>query len=194
MEDDECMGKWKAVRIKQELIDKVKEEVGKSQYKGLSEFVSEAIHNRLQELAKQRVTEYLERDRDVRFPPLQPHLLYTPRHMWAQMTPDGYIEIGVTEYFQKQLKEIVNVRTDGVGKGVSKDEPFGVAESWWFTYDLYSPLDGKIIAVNEKVIEDSFSLNAEPSTWIVRVQPLDTKTWTNDMLSLQKYSELVASS
>jgi glycine cleavage system H protein len=194
MEDDECMSKWKAVRIKQELIDKVKEEVEKNQYKGLSEFISEAIHNRLQELAKQRVTEYLERDRDVLVPPLQPHLLYTPRHMWAQITPDGYIEIGVTEYFQKQLKEIVNIRTDEVGKDVSKDAPFGVAESWWFTYDLYSPLDGKIIAVNEKVIEDSFSLNAEPSTWIVRVQPLDTKTWTNDMLSLQKYRELVAGS
>ena len=194
MKDDEYMGKWKAVRIKQELIDKVKEEVEKNQYKGLSEFVSEAIHNRLQELAKQRVTEYLERDRDVLVPPLQPHLLYTPRHVWAQMTPEGYVEIGVTEYFQKQLKEIVNIRTDGVGKDVSKDEPFGVAESWWFTYDLYSPLDGKIIAVNEKLIEDSFSLNAEPSTWIVRVQPLDTKMWTNDMLSLQKYRELVAGS
>jgi glycine cleavage system H protein len=194
MKDDEYMGKWKAVRIKQELIDQVREEVEKNQYKGLSEFVSEAIHNRLQELAKQRVTEYLERDRAVLVPPLQPHLLYTPRHMWALMTPDGHIEIGVTEYFQKQLKEIVNVRTDGVGKDVSKDEPFGVAESWWFTYDLYSPLDGKIIAVNEKVIEDSFSLNAEPSTWIVSVQPLDTKTWTNDMLSLQKYRELVAGS
>ena len=194
MEDNEYMGKWKAVRVMQELVDEVKREVEKNEYKSLSEFVSEAIQNRLQELAKQRVTEYLERDRDARVPPLQPHLLYTPKHMWAQMTPEGHVEIGVTEYFQKQLKEIVNIRTDGVGKDVSKDEPFGVAESWWFTYDLYSPLDGKIIGVNEKVIEDSFSLNAEPSTWIVRVQPLGTKTWINDMLNQQKYHALVASS
>jgi glycine cleavage system H protein len=194
VEDDEYMGKWKAVRIKQELVDDVKKEVEKNEYKSLSEFVSEAIQNRLQELAKQRVTEYLERDRDARVPQLQPHLLYTPKHMWAQITAEGHVEIGVTEYFQKQLKEIVNIRTEGVGKDVSKDEPFGVAESWWFTYDLYSPLDGKIIAVNEKVVEDSFSLNAEPSTWIVRVQPLDTKTWINDMLSLQKYRTLVAGS
>jgi glycine cleavage system H protein len=194
MEDDEYMGKWKAVRIKQQLVDDVKKEVEKSEYKSLSEFVSEAIQNRLQELAKQRVTEYLERYKAARVPQLQPHLLYTPKHMWARMTAGGNVEIGVTEYFQKQLKEIVNIRTDGVGKDVSKDEPFGVAESWWFTYDLFSPLDGKIIAVNEKVAEDSFSLNAEPLTWIVRVQPLDTKTWINDMLSLQKYHTLVASS
>jgi len=194
MEDDEYMGKWKAVRIKQELADEVKKEVEKNEYKGLSEFVSEAIQSRLQELARQRVTEYLERDREARVTPLQSQLLYTPRHMWAQITPYGYVEIGVTEYFQKQMKEIVNIRTDGVGKDVSKDKPFGVAESWWFTYDLYSPLDGKIVAVNERVIEDSFSLNAEPSTWIVRVQPLDTKIWVTGMLSPQKYRAQVASS
>ncbi|MGB9134004.1 MAG: glycine cleavage system protein H, partial [Candidatus Bathyarchaeia archaeon] len=73
------------------------------------------------------------------------------------------------------------------------DEPFGVAESWWFTYDLYSPLDGKIIAVNERIAEDPLSLNAVPSTWIVKVQPENTKTWANDMLSPQKYHELTAS-
>ncbi len=187
------MGKWKAVRIKQELVEEVRKEVEKSEYKGLSEFVSEAIQNRLQELAKQRVTEYLERDGAARAPQLQPQLFYSPRHMWAQITREGQVEIGVTEYFQKQLKEIVNIRTDIVGKEVSKDEPFGVAESWWFTYDLYSPLDGKITAVNEKIAEDPLSLNADPSTWIVKVQPENTKTWANDMLSSQKYHELTAS-
>lgn len=72
VEDDEYMGKWKAVRIKQELVDAVKKEVEKTEYKSLFEFVSEAIQNRLQELAKQRVTKHLERDRDARVPQLQP--------------------------------------------------------------------------------------------------------------------------
>jgi glycine cleavage system H protein len=185
------MGKWKAVRIRQELVDEVRREVEKSEYKGLSEFVSDAIRNRLQELAKQRVTEYLERDKAARIP--QPQLLYSPRHIWAQATSEGNVEIGVTEHFQEQLKEIVNIRTDNVGKEVSQDEPFGVAESWWFTYDLYSPLNGKIAAINEKVAQDPLSLNADPSTWIVRVQPESAKTWANNMLSQQEYNELVRS-
>ncbi len=190
----EYMVKWKAVRVKQELVDEVKKEVAKSDYKGLSEFVSEAIQQRLQALAKQRVTEYLERDRAARAPQLPPQSYYTPNHMWAQLTPEGQVEVGMTEHFQKQLKEIVNIRTSNVGDKVSKDEPFGVAESWWFTYDLHSPLDGEIVAVNEKILEDAFVLNAEPSTWIVKVQPVDAEKWIREMLSAQKYLELLSKS
>lgn len=186
------MGKWKAVRIRQELVDEVIKQVEKSEYKGLSEFVSEAIRDRLQELAKQRVAEYLQRDRAARV--TQPKLLYSPRHTWTQITSDGYVEIGVTEHFQKLMKEIVNIQIDTVGAGVSKDKPFGVAESWWFTHDLYSPLDGKIVAINEKVAEDPLLLNADPSVWIVRIQPEGANTWTNNLLSQQEYSYLTEGS
>lgn len=50
-----------------------------------------------------------------------------------------------------------------VGKEVSKDESFGVVETWWFTYDLYSPLNGKIVQVNPVIMENPFILNADPS-------------------------------
>jgi len=165
------MEKWRTVRVKQELVDQVEKEVEKSESKSLSEFVSDAIQYRLQTLAKQRVSEYLARDRDVRTPQLQEQLFYTDKFMWAKMTPSGTVEIGITEHFLSQLKEIVNVRTDLIGESVSKDASFGVAESWWFTYDLYSPLNGKIVEVNKQVIDDPFILNADPSHWIVRIQP-----------------------
>lgn len=188
------MAKWKAVRVKQELIDQVKQEVKKNEYKGLSEFVSEAIHLRLQTLAKQRVTEYLERDRATRAPLMQEQTFYTPRHVWAQITPDGEVTIGITDQFRDQLKEIVNIRTDLVGQKVSKDEPFGVAESWWFTQDLYSPLSGKITAVNKKVIENPFALNVDSSQWIVKIQPenKEAESWIDDLLSTERYQKLVA--
>lgn len=187
------MTKWKAVRVKQELIEEVRKEVKRSEYKGLSDFVAEAIQQRLQTLAKERVTEYLERDKATLTPQLQELLFYTPKHVWAKMTPDGIVEVGVTEYFQKQLKEIVNIRTDGVGQEASKDEPFGVAESWWFTFDLYSPLNGKIVSVNKSILNDPFMLNADTSQWIVKIQPKSTEfnSWTKDLLSLQTYQELV---
>ena len=184
------MPKWRAVRIRQELVEKVKKEVEKSQYKSLSEFVSDAIRLRMQTLAKERVSEYLERDRYSRIPP---QLFYTPKHIWTQATPQRNVKIGITDYFLDHLKEVVNIRTDKAGEKVSKDEPFGVVETWWFTYDLYSPLNGKIVSVNKTVIDDSFTLNVDPYQWIVEVQPEYTEvgSWMNRLLSLEGYKKLI---
>ncbi len=184
------MKKWKAVKVKQELIDQVEKEVQRSEYKNLSEFVSDAIQQRLQTLTKQRVSEYLERDKAALIP--QAHLFYTPNHIWAKMTPEGTVEIGITENFQTQAKEIVNVRTDIAGEEVSKNAPFGVAESWWFTYDLYAPLNGKITETNSKVIEEPFILNADQSQWIVKIQPRaeEIDSWMKDLLTAQRYQKL----
>jgi glycine cleavage system H protein len=185
--------KWKTVRIRQELVEKMKKEVERSQYQSLSEFASEAIRNRLQTLAKERVTEYLERDRRSRIPQLQAQLLYASEHIWAQATPQGTVRIGITDYFQGQLREVVNIRTDEAGEKVSKDEPFGVVESWWFTYDLYSPLNGKIVSVNRAIVEDPFKLNVDPHQWIVEIQPEDkvASSWMNELLNSREYEKLV---
>ncbi|MCW3980438.1 MAG: hypothetical protein NWF11_03075 [Candidatus Bathyarchaeota archaeon] len=186
------MKKWKAVRVRQELVDKVAEEVQKSGYESLSNFVSDAIRNRLQTLAKQRISKYLERDKTIRTPLVQ-NEVYTPRHVWARENSDGSIAVGITEHFQSKLKDIVTVRTDGVGKKVIKDEPFGVVESWWFTYDLYSPLNGKIVGINTEVTENPFLLNADPSLWLVQIQPESTESssWINETLHLEEYKELI---
>jgi len=185
--------KWKAVKIRQELLEEIKRELKKSQYPSFSEFVSEAIRLRMQTLAKERIQEYLERDRKSRILQLQAQLFYTPKHIWAQPTAQRNVKIGITDYFQAQLKEIVNIRTDEAGEKVSKDEPFGVVETWWFTYDLYSPLNGRIVSVNKKVIDDPFILNADPYQWIVEVQPEPTEvhSWTYGLLSLGEYKKLV---
>jgi glycine cleavage system H protein len=183
------MPKWRAVRIRQELVEEVKKEVEKRQYKSLSEFVSDAIRLRMQTLAKERISEYLERDRYSRIPP---QLFYTPKHIWTQATQRN-VKIGITDYFLDHLKEVVNIRTDKAGEKVSKDEPFGVVETWWFTYDLYSPLNGKIVSVNKTVIDDSFTLNVDPYQWIVEVQPEHTEvgSWMNRLLSLEGYKKLI---
>ena len=188
------MAKWKAVKVKQELVDQVRKQIEKTEHRGLSEFVSEAIQLRLQTMAKQRVTEYLERDRAARAPQMQAQLLYSPRHTWAKMSPEGTVEVGITDYFRGQLKEIVNIRTEVVGETISKDEPFGVAESWWFTYDLHAPLGGLIVSINEEVVNDPFILNADTSTWILKIQPESRgmSSWMAGLLDSQQYKELVA--
>ena len=188
------MQKWKTVKVRQELLEEAKREVKKNQYQSLSEFVSDAIRLRMQTLAKQRIPEYLERDRHTRIHQLKAQLFYTPKHIWAQTTPQRTAKIGVTDYFQSQAKEIVNIKIDKVGENVSKDKPFGVVETWWFVYDLYPPLNGKIVSVNKIVFDDPFTLNADPYRWIVEVEPTSTEanTWTNELLSLGKYKKLVA--
>ena len=188
------MKKWKGIRVKQELVDQIKEEVKKSEHASLTEFVSEAIKQRLQTLTEQRVSEYLERDKVVRPPKLQSKLFYTPQHIWSEMMSDGTIEVGITDYFQSNAKEIVNIKTDEVGERVSKDSPFGVIETWWFVYDLYPPINGEIVSINRTVIEDPFILNADPYQWILKVKPiqLEIDSWMQGLLDLGEYEKLVS--
>jgi len=186
------MQKWGSVMIRQELLEEVKKAMEKRRYKSLSDFVSEAIQFRLQKLAEERIPEYLERDRSAKLM-LQGKLFYTPKHVWAQATPQGRVKVGITGYFQSRLKEIVNIQTYGVGENVFKDEPFGVVETWWSTYDLYSPLNGEIVSLNRKVIDDPFELNVDPSQWILEVQPKhgEADSWMNGLLSFEEYKKLI---
>jgi len=186
------MQKWKTIRVRQELVEEAKKEVLRGKYQSLSEFVSEAMQVSMQKLAKERVSEYLQRDRHSRVPQLQTQLFCTPKHIWAQATPQGSVKIGITDYFQGRLKEIVNIRTDKLGEKVSKDEPLGVVETWWFTYDLYSPLEGRIISVNKTLIDNPFALKADPYQWIAEIEPkhAEADSWMNGLLSLDEYKRL----
>ena len=68
-----------------------------------------------------------------------------------------------------------------------------MVESWWFTYDLYSPLNGKIVGINTEVTENPFLLNADPSLWLVEIQPESTESssWIKETLQLEEYKELI---
>ncbi len=187
------MAKLKAVRVRQELLEEAKKEVEKSQYPSLSEFVSEAIRLRLQTIAKERISEYLERERMISKLPGQ--LFYTPKHIWVKLTPQGNVELGVSDYFQSQLEGIVHVETLKAGENVTKEEPFGMVETvaWWWIHDLYSPIDGKIVKVNKAVIDDPFILNGDPYQWIVEVQPKNPEfnKELDELLGSEEYKKLV---
>lgn len=187
------MAKLKAVRIRQELLEEAEKEVEKSQYPSLSEFVSEAIRLRLQTVAKERISEYLERERMISKLPRQ--LFYTPKHIWVKVTPQGNVELGVSDYFQSQLEGIVHVETLKAGENVTKEEPFGMVETvaWWWIHDLYSPIDGKIVKVNKAVIDDPFILNGDPYQWIVEVQPKNPEfdKELDELLGSEEYKKLV---
>ncbi len=132
------MPKMKVVRLRQELVEEIEKEVEKSQYPSLSEFVSEAIQLRLQTLTKQRIQEYIERDEQSRIVQVQGQLLYTPKHIWVKLVTQGNVKLGVSDYFEKQLKGIVYVGNFEEGDNVYKDKPFGTVETiggWMATGD-----------------------------------------------------------
>jgi glycine cleavage system H protein len=124
-------------------------------------------------------------------------LLYTPKHTWAQITPEGNIRVGVSEYAQKHLKSIVHVLTEPVGKEINKMEPFGVAETWMFMFDLYAPVSGKIVKVNEKLKNEPNIINEDPYNegWIVEIKPKNSLVLEEELkklLSAREYNKWVS--
>ena len=179
------MPEWRTVRVRPELVAATKSTLEKGRYRSLSEFVSEAIRLRLEELKKSH-EEMAERQAE--YPVIQERLLYTPNHMWTMVTPKGNTRIGLSEYAQGRLKGIVAIQTDHVGCEVKREEPFGVVETWMFMFDLYSPVSGKIIKLNKILQEEPPIINKDPYeiAWIAEIKSNNLITLQEELRDLMK--------
>jgi glycine cleavage system H protein len=177
------MSEWKTVSIRQELIKEIERILRTGRYRSISEFVSEAIRLRLEELMRAEGIPAAKREELLAIPE---QLLYTPKHTWAQITPEGNIRVGVSDYAQRHLKGIANIMTEPVGKEIAKMEPFGVAETWMFMFDLYSPVSGKIVKVNEQLRDKPYLVNEDPygEGWIIEIKPKNSLTLEEELKSL----------
>ena len=187
------MSEWKTVSIRQELIKEIEEAIRTGRYRSISEFVSEAIRLRLEDLMRAEGITAEKRKELLLTPEL---LLYTPKHTWAQITPEGNIRVGVSDYAQRHLKGIANILTKPVGEEVEKMEPFGVAETWMFIFDLYAPVSGKIVKINDKLKDEPHSVNEDPykEGWIAEIKPkssLILEQELQNMLGSREYNKLV---
>jgi glycine cleavage system H protein len=122
--------------------------------------------------------------------------LYTPKHTWAQTTAEGNVRIGISDYAQKRLRGLAQVRTEPIGKELGKMEPFGVAETWMLLFDLYSPISGQIIKINEKLREKPAMVNDDPygQGWIVEIKPnnsLILKQELGSLMGAREYNKWV---
>ena len=188
------MSEWKTVSLRQELIREVEEAIRTGRYRSISEFVSEAIRLRLEDLMRAEGIQAEKRRELLLTPEL---LLYTPKHTWAQITPEGNIRVGVSDYAQNHLKGIAHVLTEPVGKEINKMEPFGVAETWMFMFDLYAPVSGKIVKVNEKLKNEPRMINEDPykEGWIVEIKPnnsLVLEQELKNLLGAREYNKLAS--
>jgi len=102
-------------------------------------------------------------------------LLYTSEHEWLRREDDGSVTIGVTDHAQAALGDLVYVELPEVGQDVDSGGDMAVVESVKAASDVYAPIDGSIVAVNEELADDPEKINADPygDGWIVKVKPND---------------------
>ena len=102
-------------------------------------------------------------------------LLYTKDDEWIRLE-DGEGTVGITDYAQDALSDIVYIELPDVGDVVGAGETFGVVESVKAASDLYSPLSGEVIAVNEGILDTPETLNSDPydQGWLIKVKLTDT--------------------
>jgi glycine cleavage system H protein len=121
------------------------------------------------------------------------NLHYTKEHEWVRVEEDGTIVVGITDYAQEQLGDIVYIELpEASDDPVQKDEPFAVVESVKAVSDVYAPLTGRVTEVNDELPNSPEVINQDPygDGWMVRMQ-LDNKDELNELLSAAEYEELV---
>jgi glycine cleavage system H protein len=119
-------------------------------------------------------------------------LHYSAEHTWAKVEGDTAL-VGITDYAQNELGDVVFVELPEEGGQVKQGEPFGVIESVKAVSDLHAPVSGEIIEVNQQLEEAPETVNEDPYNqgWIIKVKLADTGE-LNNLLSTEKYEELLA--
>ena len=116
---------------------------------------------------------------------------YTKDHEWAQVD-ENIVTIGVTEFAQEQLSEVVYVELPEEGAKVTQGETFGVVESVKAASDLYAPVSGTVIEVNMTLMEDPGSLNDDPMNngWLIRIE-MDSEKELANLVRAPEYRKMI---
>lgn len=124
-------------------------------------------------------------------------LKYTNEHEWIRLEEDGNVTIGISDFAQGELGEIVYVEVDTVGDSLEKDEVFGTVEAVKTTSELFMPIAGEVVEFNGAISEDEGDdpglINSDPYTdgWIVKIKP-DNVEDLEDLLDAEAYKEMIS--
>jgi glycine cleavage system H protein len=101
-------------------------------------------------------------------------LKYTESHEWVRAEADGTVTVGITEYAQDALGDIVFVELPKVGKSYTAGDDAAVVESVKAASDIYAPVSGEVVAVNEDVASAPESINSDAyAAWLFKIKPTD---------------------
>lgn len=119
-------------------------------------------------------------------------LKYTKDHEWIKM--EGNIaRVGITDFAQKELGDIVYVEIETEGEEIAKGEVFGTVEAVKTVSDLFMPLSGKVLEFNEELEDEPELVNSEPyeAGWMIKIELNDAEE-SKELLSADQYKELIA--
>jgi glycine cleavage system H protein len=119
-------------------------------------------------------------------------LLYSKEHEWIKKE-DGKVRIGITDFAQDELGDVVFVELPEVGDELELNEPFGSVESVKTVSELYAPVSGKVVEVNEELEDSPEFVNESPyeNAWMIVVE-LSDESQLDDLLSAEGYEEEIS--
>lgn len=119
-------------------------------------------------------------------------LRYARTHEWARLEEDGTVTIGITDHAQDALGDVVFVEQPEVGAPVAAGEEAGVVESVKAASDIYAPVSGTVVAVNDSLEDAPENVNEDPygDGWFFRLDPDDAAD-LNEMMDAEAYGEML---
>jgi glycine cleavage system H protein len=119
-------------------------------------------------------------------------LRYTEKHEYVKPAGDGLFRVGITDYAQGELGDIVFVELPKVGDQVQAMQPFGTIEAVKAVSDLYAPIDGEVTAVNETLDGNPASVNSDPygEGWMIEIRASDPSA-VDSLLDAAAYEKLI---
>jgi glycine cleavage system H protein len=119
-----------------------------------------------------------------------PDLKYTKDHEWVRLGGNGDARVGITDYAQKQLGDVVYLELPQVGRTLKKGEVFGTIESVKAVSELYSPVSGEITDVNASLAQHPEGVNKDPhGSWMIALKISDMGE-SSDLLDAGQYNDL----
>ncbi len=117
---------------------------------------------------------------------------YTETHEWAELLQDGRVRVGISDHAQKELGDVVYVDLPPLEKEVKKGEAFMTIESVKAAEDVYAPVSGKVVAVNEKLSENPELVNedAEGEGWLVEIEMSDPSE-LDSLMTPEQYEKFI---
>jgi glycine cleavage system H protein len=102
-------------------------------------------------------------------------LFYTKEHEYVRFTPDGMAQIGITDYAQGELGDIVYLELPKVGARFAAHDVFGTVEAVKAVSELFSPVAGEVVAINDRLDKEPALVNTDPygAGWMLRIRPAD---------------------
>jgi len=121
------------------------------------------------------------------------NLKYTKEHEWVRDNGDGTATVGITDFAQSELGDIVYVELNDVGENYAQDDVFGTVEAVKTVSELFMPVAAEVIEINETLADEPELVNDDPyeKGWMIKIKPENMDDVTK-LLSASEYEEVIA--